>query len=149
MATMAMPNIPFDVQMDELLEDVTFIRLGLNIANRMSLLGRLTYKTFTLIYAFKIAVKKQSELIDILNGPAIQELSGVHLATLAEKIERLVEMNDAVLAGSPTRFVPLSESFQALESQRDQLESIAESYRCAAEFECGNLLAVTLETVCA
>jgi hypothetical protein len=58
-----------------------------------------------------------------------------------------VQLNDAVLATGTPRFAPFVEFFENLESQRDHLESIAESYRCASEFECENLIALTLETV--
>ena len=149
MATMAMPNISFDAQVDEIVEDVEFIRRGINFANRMSLLWRLAYKAFALIYAFNLTLRKQRELIDALNGPAIQNLTEVQIVKLAERVENLVKLNNAVLALGTPRFDQFTEFFVELESQRDHLESFAESYRCAAEFDCENLIALTLETVCA
>lgn len=147
MATMSVPMSSFDIRVVEISQDVTFVKLGVSFANKMSFVYRLAYKAVALTYALKQTLEKQGEFIDMLNGPMGLNLSHAQLADMAEKIEHLVGLNDALLDSAAPRFPPWTELFVTLRNQRDNLESIAESYRCAADFECESLLAMALETV--
>ncbi len=145
MATMVMPFHAVDIPFGEVEDGVTFVSLGVKQADKLASVFRITWKLFSLTWALNQTLVQQEKLIDRLNGPTLQNLSSAQFIDLAERIEHLVGLNDVLLNGDPSK--PWAKLLVQMRTQRDNLESIAESFRCAADFETDTLLSIALESV--
>jgi hypothetical protein len=146
MATMTFPMHQLGDVEFEVVEDVEFMNRMARVASRAGLAARLFWKTVLLTYGFAQVVGKQANLIDTLNGPAIQNFGADRLNHLAERIEHLVALNENLLACSSLgNFAPWKELMSQISSQRDTLDSLAQSFRSAADPEHQVLLVSALE----
>jgi hypothetical protein len=146
MATMTFPMHNLGDVEFEVVEDVEFMNRMARVASRAGLAARLFWKTVLVSYGFAQVVGKQENLIETLNGPAIQNFDTDRLNDLAGRIEHLVTLNENLLACSTLgRFRPWTELLSQISAQRDTLDSLAQSFRSAADPEHQVLLVSALE----
>jgi hypothetical protein len=133
---------------DEVEQDVTLVDRGVRFANRLSTIGRLLFKAAALTCVFHMTVQKQGELVAALmriQGRAVDEAI---LVELADRIEKLVALNDELLTAAPARFAPWRGYFLTIAQQRESLDSMVETFRMGADHhvrECIAALATQAE----
>jgi hypothetical protein len=149
-ATWPVADCDEDIEIAAVEDNVELVNRGVKIANRTGLFARVISKA-ALMYFFSQAINSQRSLIDKLNGAELQKCATpADLSHLAEKIEHLVTLNDNLLVTASPRtreFGPWMGKLAELRTQRDTLESLAESFRAAADPECQSLLVETLQTL--
>jgi hypothetical protein len=150
MATMATTiGYAGDIQFQDVEDAVDFVRAGVRLTNRAGMVVRLICKAVVFNQALALIIEKQATLIDRLNGPKPQGLGQAVLADLADRIEHLVKLDDELLDSIyPGKYEMWNEKLVKIAHQRDTLESIAESFRMACDFEAQTLLVSALHTVC-
>jgi hypothetical protein len=152
MATLTFPINSFDTQkvFSAAEDSVSFVEKSLDYAKRLPILVRALVKLTTLTVAFEEAAKEQDVLVNALNGPALQSCTPEKYLELAHSIEHLVSLNNSLLEQVACyNFAPWKDCLNVIASQRDTLESLAESFHMAADVDvdCETLLAVALDTV--
>jgi hypothetical protein len=118
---------------DEVEQDVTFMDLGVRLANRFGTFKRLIAKSAVLTMMFDETVRKQQELVSALMRIQHETVGEVTLLELAKRIEHLVALNDDLLTAAPGRFAPWTGYFSSLRKQRECLDSMAETFRMSAD----------------
>lgn len=147
MAALAIPMYP-SIPFGEVEEGVTHVSVGVRRASKWATIFRLLYQASVLSYELNHTIHSQGELIDRLNGMAMQDLQSSVYLELAVRIEKLISLNDALLEGGNTaNFSPWARLFEKMRTQRNNLEGIAESYRCAADYEATALFGLASEAV--
>lgn len=137
MATMAL-SLPqfreFEVAERKADEKITRLEAGLTFSEAMFTLCKAAFRLVLVTKALDTAVKVQGDLIGLLEHPALNNLGEASLLKIAEKTESLVSKNSVVFERTRDFPLPLWDSYlNQLEQQAEKLDSIAESFRMAAD----------------
>ncbi|MGO9318494.1 MAG: hypothetical protein ACLPXT_13590 [Terracidiphilus sp.] len=136
MATMTM-EMPYQMhELDVAEGKVARVDAGLTFSQKMNLVLQVFFSLVHLTGAFRDAVQEQAKVIDVLQRPEAQELAPEQFAELAERVERLVDLNERMIPNARLiGFRPWHAYLAQLEDQSEHLAGIAETFRTACDEE--------------
>lgn len=109
---------------------------GLTFSQEMRRIFRLLFSLIYLTGAFRDVISEQTKIIQKLQQPAFETLTPAQYAEMAERLEKLVSLNDGMIPRARSigisHWKPLLDQ---MEDQSEHLAGIAESFRTACDDE--------------